>query len=297
MFAVLAILAFVACIMACFGLLVAMRRGHIIRNKDLQYLRLEHNYRTLRDQLRLEMATEAESLKKQKIHEGEEQAQLQLARLRDAFNRDNATFVSEALASEAGKDTANRIREVVLNNYSRVTQEFLGTIGDETDGLAIDIQLGLCETIWDSFQQMKEKQKESPWILPDDCRMAYTKDKRTVVVIEETPQVRNVMFTEGLLKTGKEKLAAVKTDQGHYRFTLAFPYVYFVLVFDDGNYTYHNIYFRNKALTSTREHIYLAPLPNVFSEKSQRGRGMCMGNGFWEEVGSERTIARQCLVA
>jgi hypothetical protein len=45
-----------------------------------------------------------------------------------------------------------------------------------------------------------------------------------------------------------------------------------------------------------REHIYLAPIPNVWREKDKKIKNMCMGDGFKQAVDGEMTIARQCEI-
>jgi hypothetical protein len=131
-------------------------------------------------------------------------------------------------------------------------------------------------------------------VWPDGFKVAYTKGTRTVVVVEQKPQVRTVSFTPDLLSSQNVLKEAHGSTENGYRFSLAFPFVYFVIVFDSGKYAYHEVYFRNKSLTSVREHIYLAPLPNVWNQQDKRQRAMCMGNGFSKEVLEELTIARQC---
>lgn len=214
---------------------------------------------------------------------------------RAKFDKDNSHLIAQALVGETFKDLNAKVREVVEGKFHRTTQEFLGGVCDEAEGLSRDLNIELCEKIWDAFQGFKEISKDSPVIFPEGTKLAYTKGNRTVIVIEQKPQVRTVTFHSELVgSTSVAKEAQSRSSNG-YRYSLAFPYVYFILVFDGGKYMYHELYFRNKPLTSVREHIHLAPIPNVWRNKERRAdNAMCMGDGFYAAVGGEATIARQC---
>lgn len=209
------------------------------------------------------------------------------------FEVDNAHLLSQALASTTGSALQAAVKAVVEQGANRISQEFIGNITDEADTVIRELNIELCEKIWDSFQGYKELSNESPYIFPDGTKIAYTKGNRTVVVVEQKPQIRSVTFDEELL-TESEANHALRVTESGYRYTLSFPYVFFVIVFDKGKYTSHEMYFRNKPLTSVREHIYLAPLPNVFRKSESQSRAVCMGDGFKNAVKEELTIARQC---
>jgi hypothetical protein len=135
-------------------------------------------------------------------------------------------------------------------------------------------------------------------IFPGGCKVAYTKGNFTVLVIEQKPQVRTVAFSSELVETQTNASHAVgRTDTG-YRYSLSFPYVYFFMVFDKGQYFYHQMYFRNKPMTSVREHIHLAPLPNVYrDDKNETYKSVCMGSTFNSDLRAlNLPIARQVEV-
>jgi hypothetical protein len=209
------------------------------------------------------------------------------------FDVDNAHMLSQALVGTTFNSLHSSIKELIEQKFNRVSQEFVGNLTDEADTVIRELNIDLCEKIWDSFQGYKELSKESPYIFPDGTKIAYTKGNRTVVVIEQKPQVRTVTFDGELLTRSQSQQAQSVTESG-YRYTLSFPYVYFVIVFDKSKYTCHEMYFRNKPLSSVREHIYLAPLPNVFRNTESTSRAVCMGGDFKNAVKEELTIARQC---
>lgn len=216
-----------------------------------------------------------------------------LQKYRANFEIESASLLSQALVGESNRDLQQQIDRFIHEKYGRISQELLGTVSDEAEGLVRDLNFELCEKIWDAFQAYKEKAKESPLILPDGIKLAYTKGHRTVIVIEQKPQTRTVTFDAELVKKASVAKEAKEHNEFGYRFVLAFPYVYFVIVFDVGKYKYHELYFRNKPLTSIREHIYLAPIPNVFRDKGKDYKPMCMGADFGSIVREELTVARQ----
>jgi hypothetical protein len=211
------------------------------------------------------------------------------------FDADSTHLLSQALAGTASRALVENVREVIDARFTRVSQEFVGALTDNAEGIIRDLNFNLCEKVWDSFQGFKLLNKETPYIFPDNVRLAYTKGNRTVMVVEQKPQVRTVSFAKSLIESKAEVKAAVGSSEGSLRYSLSFPYIYFVLVFDGGQYSYHELYFRNKPLTSVREHVYMAPIPNVWNTKKDGHYPMCMGADF--DDGVTGTIARQCEMA
>jgi hypothetical protein len=218
----------------------------------------------------------------------------QIAELQTKFDQDNTHLLSQAYVGETMTQLSKSIRDSVEKKFNRTSQEFVGVLTDEAEGMIRELHIELCEKIWDAFQAFKTMSKETPCVLPEGCKLAYTKNQRSVIVIEQKPQVRTVSFTAKLVKLKKVASEAKCKKNGGYRYNLAFPYVYFVVVFDHGRYAYHETYFRNKPLTSVREHIYLAPIPNVYRDVGDNHKPMCMGEDFDESVVQENTVARQC---
>lgn len=209
------------------------------------------------------------------------------------FDRDNAHLLSQAFVPQSMADLQETIKLTIDREANRICQEFLGSVSEEAEGLSRDVQFELLEKVWDAFQNFKQANVESPLLMPDNVKIAYTKGSRTVLVIEEKPQVRSVSFDGNLVATNAVARHAQSSTANGYRYTLSFPYVYFVVVFDNNKYAYHELYFRNKPLTSVREHIHLAPIPNVWRDKGNNYKPMCMGEGFQMSVNEELTIARQ----
>ena len=216
--------------------------------------------------------------------------ELKVLKLQEQFNTDHVHTISQALSTASAVSLQHKMKEIVERTYSRMSQEFLGSIGDDTDEFLIDLKENLCDKVWNSLQQVKSQHEEGLFVMPEGAKMTYTKGHRTVIVIEQKPQVRSVAFVPKLVSKAEAEHSQL-TPSGNYRFGLAFPYVYFFVVFDNNTYAYHEVYFRNKPLTTSREHVYAAPLPNIWKNKGAH-KPVCMGENF--DPSTEGPMSRQC---
>lgn len=211
------------------------------------------------------------------------------------FNQDSAHLISQALLNETAQKLIGEIASVVNARFSRASQEFLGNLSDEAEGLCNDLKVDVVDKIWDGFQSYKAVSKDTPLMLPDKCRLAYTKGNMTLFLIEQAPQVRTISVSNSLLNQ-RSISAAVSSTNNTCRFTLAYPYVYFLTVCHKGKFSYLEVYFRNKPLTSAREHLHFAPIPNIFND--ERGENVvCLGEDAEYNVKEESNIVRQCEMA
>lgn len=233
-------------------------------------------------------------LKQEYDEKAQKEVQDRLHLLGQKFTKDNAHLIAQALCGPKITELKGKMNELMEKQFGKMTQEFVGQLTDDSDSVKEELMGSIGDRIWDRLQQIKEDFKDSPYVLPKDCKLAYTKGNRTIVVIEQEPSVRTVLFTPALVSSKDATEAQGRTDSG-FRFRLAFPYITFFIVFDKGKYAYHEIYFRNKPLLSTREHVYLAPIPNVFRDRGPDFKPMCMGTDFSVDKGD--TLARQCEYA
>lgn len=250
----------------------------------IRHSELKKRYENL--QWRLE-ETQAE-IPRMRVHY-EQQYDNRMEKFKKKVDKENSHFMSQALSGTAAKDLVKGLNQLAEKRINRATQEFVAAISDEAEGLTRDLQFGLSEEIWDSFQQYKEKVNDSPYVIPQNARILYTKGKRTVVCIEQEPMVRTLGFSHDLSVNSIR--AAVRTTANGYWYNLALPYVYFFIVFDDKQYQYGQVYFSNKPIDSAKDEIYLAPLPNVH-DKGRTARPVCMGGS--RGPNKSNTIAEQC---
>lgn len=220
----------------------------------------------------------------------------QLAKIKTAFDQDNTHLLSQALVGYGAKKLQTCVKDTLDKHFNRMTQEFLGTIGDETDESIKELKASLCEKIWDRFQSFKQKSTEKQNVLPEGTRFAYTKGHRSIIVIEQKPQIRTVSFSEDLVHGNDAQQAIDQTSEG-YRFALAFPYIYFVMVFDRERFSFQEVYFRNRPLRSISDTFCLAPLPNTYytGNGMVAHNGICMGDDeFNKEIRRHTTISAKC---
>lgn len=223
---------------------------------------------------------------KTKLAETKSLADTKIKNLKTKINKANILNASKIIDSEPGRQLTHTISNSVLKYFNEIGQEFNGLIIDQSESILRDVQFFLNEKIWDTIQEFKEKFPESPTVLPPNTRIAYTKGIRTVILIEQEPQIRSILFDESLV--GDEP---IKIKSGlNYRYNLSFPYVYMFLVFDNGKFVKTNVYFRNKSLNSIREHVYCTPLPNIYANDES----VCMGNdNFTNKIHEESTVSKQ----
>ena len=214
--------------------------------------------------------------------------------LKEQFDKINVDIVSQALLKPTMRDLYMKVHSMAKVRAERNMQEFFGHLIDDVEGLSRNLKEELNDKIWDAFQGYKTTHKDLFYVFPDNVKVAYTKGKRTVFVIEQKPQTRTVSFTPKLVKHQNVADQAREQISGAYRYTLSFPYIFFVCVFDNELLAVMEIYFRNKPLTSAREYIYLAPLPNIFQRDGDQVPMICMGEDFSERLHAETTMARQC---
>ena len=215
-------------------------------------------------------------------------------KIKDQMRHDHTHLISQALSSNAAEAVLKSTNKAAERRISKVTQEFIANVGDEAEGLVRDLNFAISEDVWNSFQQFKEKAKDSPYIIPPNVRIYYTKGHRTLILIEQEPQVRLTGFTDSLA-TNNKRAAVRTTHQGQvYWYNLAFPYVYFLLVFDQGKYNYAEVYFSNKQIESPKDELHLAPLPNIFRDKGKFYKPICMGKNVQAKVRSQKVISEQC---
>lgn len=207
---------------------------------------------------------------------------------------EHVNLISQAISGESSQELVQSMKVIIEKHCQRATQEFLGNISDEAEGLTRDLQFALNDKIWDSFQQYKERHDDTPYMIPRNVRIMYTKGHRTIIVIEQEPQVRTVGFSYGLVAKADIK-KAVTTSANGYWFTLAFPYVYFVVVFDKEVYSNIEPFFVNERLTSVRDKLYFAPMPNVRDkiDSNTNQPHVCLGDGSGSSVRRYNTITEQ----
>ena len=97
-------------------------------------------------------------------------------------------------------------------------------------------------------------------ILPKSVILYASKDYKKAYLIEQEPAMVKVLYAN---------------DRAHSKeYTLAFPYHYFLILFE--NYAFEKcfFYFRNQKLTSAEDKFFIPPIPNLHSPDC----AVCLGD-------------------
>jgi hypothetical protein len=113
-------------------------------------------------------------------------------------------------------------------------------------------------------------------LFPAGCRFCYTKGKNTIVVIEQEPQVRSLLFDGCMVK---DKLSCVSGSSE--RMPLALPYVVFVIHFSKNSFASMYFGWRNAPLRSLDDMLFRPIMPNIHDTLA-----VCMGKTGIEEEGN-----------
>ena len=131
---------------------------------------------------------------------------------------------------------------------------------------------------------------ETRLIIPPNCRYIEKTDRGTLVVIEEPPAIRTVsvqtsikqmlenLRLEDKLKEYNLENYLDENPKKPYQFTLAFPYVIFILFFNERNeYSKANIFVRTQEMSGFSDVLFLMPMLNINSDQD-----VCFGDRVYK---------------
>ena len=110
-------------------------------------------------------------------------------------------------------------------------------------------------------------------ILPEGAKLLIRRGDTTVVVVEQKPQIRTVMFSRSFINHFGG-LGVVEQGRDE-RFRLAFPYTLFVIRLIKGRVNAVGFFYRNEPLSSINDPVFAPNLPNIGA-----GGWVCMGSSF-----------------
>lgn len=121
-------------------------------------------------------------------------------------------------------------------------------------------------------------------LIPRNCRYLEKIGARTLVVIEEPPSVRTLFYYRGLTTKHREDLTTEKIkqfkinladyDSDPCNFTVALPYIIYIMMFDKTRLEYIYMAVRPKPIISLTDNLFVPPFPNINSSSS-----VCLGDG------------------
>lgn len=139
-------------------------------------------------------------------------------------------------------------------------------------------------------------------VLPPNCRYMEETNNGVIAVIEEPPAFRTITINMDLSneinrldRTGKLKEYGIDVrDLGNppYSFTLAFPYVIFILWINPYNQpSYGEAYIRTQQILGLSDVLYKIPLLNISDSQS-----ICFGDQFQAETSLNAAIQHAIMV-
>ncbi len=160
------------------------------------------------------------------------------------------------------------------NSLDALSSDILTNVVLETiKTYQIKLNVGIQDSISDLIQQFRQRVSEAifetasgwrlankdPFLFPKNCRFCYQKGKTTLLVIEQDPQIRSLLFSKNMLEL-KEPLNWLSESE---RIALSIPYVVFVVSFT--NNLFNGLYcgWRDRQLTSLDDMLFRPILPNI----------------------------------
>jgi hypothetical protein len=139
-------------------------------------------------------------------------------------------------------------------------------------GPKVVMEVGLPEFIANLSQQESLATFPDGSPLPDGVRYLRHRGHATVVVLELSPQVRQVRW---IAARSSQPFGAGARYEG---ITLAFPYIVIVVLFSNGCLSgYQQLFYRTEAIASERDALYLPNLLNVADGYGQKC-WLCLAN-------------------
>jgi hypothetical protein len=198
-------------------------------------------------------------------------------KLQRNFEAEHIHLLAQALVGKSFQTLEKRVSNRMEKKYQRLKQSVLGNLSDKSDGLIRNLRSSITSQIWGTYQQYKEKAEELPIVWPRNMRITFSAGNATVLMLEQEPQVRSVIVNEKVAGRSANHATEI-TEQGNFTYRLAFPYIYFLVLYLNGRYSSVEAYFANKSITDLMDTISDAPLPNIHYRENIPY--VCMGNDF-----------------
>lgn len=169
----------------------------------------------------------------------------------------------EALASEV-------LTNVVIQTINTYQQKLNVGIEDSVGDLINTFKQKISQSIFDTVSGWKIANRDKV-LFPKGCRFCYTKGQSLIVIIEQDPQIRSLLFDGGMLD---ESYAPHLSNNAEW-VALALPYVVFILHFKNELFVGLYCGWRKSPLRSLDDRMSQPLLPNIHD-----GLNVCMGRAF-----------------
>ncbi|MBI4118991.1 MAG: hypothetical protein HY452_01890 [Parcubacteria group bacterium] len=177
------------------------------------------------------------------------------------WTRTNADKIKSEFAARSDSSAEQLLTQTSAETAERIKQEMSAT--------AAEMVRERLSVFWgEAMNQLRPfiTQNQTGWgnatpVLPEGTRIFLTQGGTTLIVVEQKPQIRSVLFS-GSFVDYFGGLGEVE-DRPNERFKLAFPYTLFVLRFIDGQFERLSFLYRNQALRSIEDGVFTSNLPNI----------------------------------
>ena len=151
------------------------------------------------------------------------------------------------------------LTNVVIKTINTYQEKLKVGIEDSASDLLDNFKKKITEEIFEVASGWRLIKKE-PFLFPRNCRFCHTKGESTVVVIEQEPQIRSLLFCESVLN--EEFAKDVYDINRSERACLALPYVLFFVHFKKGEFV--NLYsgWRTSQIKNLQDKFGAPLLPN-----------------------------------
>lgn len=150
------------------------------------------------------------------------------------------------------------LNQVVYESMRRYQQKISVGVEDSASDLLNTFKQKLAESIFETANQWRQvTQDYKPLLYPRGCRFCHARGNDTILVIEQDPQMRTLLFDRGMLGEGFTSVG------GEERVRLSLPYSVFLLHFR--NTTFLGLYcgWRTRPLGSLDDTLSKPLLPNI----------------------------------
>lgn len=176
----------------------------------------------------------------------------------------------QAISETANFDglAADILTEVAIQTINIYQQKLNVGVQDSVSDLTEAFKQKVSQAVFEAARGWRLHVGAGTFLFPNGCRFCFVKGASTVVVIEQEPQIRTLLFDSNVLGDYEGR-----NHSGHAeRISLALPYVVFILHFKNGQFTSLYCGWRTLPLTTRNDALYNPLLPNIHENMN-----VCMG--------------------
>lgn len=154
------------------------------------------------------------------------------------------------------------LTNVVIETIRKYQQKLNVGIQDSVSDLLDNFKNNISESIFNTVSNWRVANREYI-IFPRGCRFCYTKGDNTIIVIEQEPQIRSLLFDSGIL--GNRYVYGTSNAE---RVGLALPYVVFIIHFKNNDFKAVYTGWKNSPLCDLDDRLFNPLLPNIHDNLS-----------------------------